>query len=595
MANQTSGVNSAGFPQIDGSIFTNSLINPHGIKTNPVNAIVMPIFNALGIVVLYLPMRDFYRKGNFAACSMIAATVMLNLYQFLDAVIWQNDDPSTWFSGVGLCDIQGYSRYMFTTALLTTIACFIKNLADVFNTDNHVVAITSAMKRKKLIVDILFCWLLPVVQVIVHYMITLGRFAVFPVYGCYDEMDNSWPYIVVYLIWGPIFTLVAAFYGILLLRGLYRYRSTISITLASSGSGMNSRYFVKVTMIAIVLLLLWIPCQFYYLKLQIPPFIHAYSWSAIHDPEVWNPIAYYPTALNTQLQYNGWSDVAVSFVFFCFFGFNNDAIDTYREWMVKLGFAKCFPSLTEPRHPPTRHGSSVSGSSLGERLDIVGKAMRFFDGSRKGSQATDTATPGSPCQSRKGSHGTFCHASTCTEHDLNTHLPRIPEVGSPHLYPSPHATKIVRRPLFATLRTHINLPFPLFPFKNSNRQPSPSPVGYGNTETLACERCGYRAATGNLDLEAQSHHPSTSSNHVVPTPHNVVLRTDIWSDTGKFFDHVSQAQENIDREKRGLKMGTRAYREREEREYAEEVGESSGNGRVVVEKMMERRESEASK
>lgn len=212
MANQTSFGDTMGFPPPNSTALGTAL-HPLAIVSNPVNAIVMPIFNGLAMLIVYLPMRDFYRKGNFAACSMIFAITMLNLYQFINAIIWQNDNQSTWFSGVGLCDIEVYSRYMFTTALLTTMACFIKNLADVFNTEEHSFAATSTMRSKKLFIDILFCWLLPVSQSIVHYFITLGRFGVFPVYGCYDEMDNSWPYIVVYLIWGPIFTLFAAFHG----------------------------------------------------------------------------------------------------------------------------------------------------------------------------------------------------------------------------------------------------------------------------------------------------------------------------------------------------------------------------------------------
>lgn len=593
--------------------FMNPLLNPLGIKANPVNAIVMPIFNAVAMIIVYLPMRDFYRKGNFAACSMIVAITMLNLYQFINAIIWQNDDQSTWFSGVGLCDVEVYSRYMFTTALLTTMACFIKNLADVFNTKKHTFVTTSGMKRKKLIIDILFCWLLPGMQVCVHYTITLGRYSIFPVYGCYDEMDNSWPYIVVYLIWGPILTLVSAFYAgklppfhsankdtdptALLLRGLFRYRATISATLASSGSGMNSKYFVKLTIIACSLLVIWIPCQAFYFRLQLPPTLHPYSFSEIHRPEIWWPIAYYPTVLNSQLQYNGWSCVAVSFMIFCYFGFNNDAIDTYRQWMVAIGLVKLFPSLKEPRHPPTRRGSSASRSSLGERLDLVGKAMKFFDGSRKGSQATDATTLQSQCQSRKGSHGTLLHTSTCTENNHNSHLTRIPEVSSPHLYPSPrtNTTKIVPRPLFSTFRTHIHLPFPLFPSKSQKRHSTTSSASrqYGNVETHACERCGYRATTGNIDLEAQRNHPSASTNEAILTPQNVHLRTDIWSETGRSFDELD-GQKGL-----GLKMGTRAYREREEKEFEEsekngDRNTGSGIG-VVVENAMARSESDVGK
>jgi pheromone a factor receptor len=178
---------------------------------NPVNAIIMPIFIVIAMIVMYLPARDFYAKGNFPACSMIASVTILNLYQFLNAIIWNTDDTTHWFSGVGLCDVEVNSRYMLSTALMTSIFCFIKNLAGVFNTDG--LYLTSSMKRRRLIVDILICWLLPFLQVIFHYPVSVGRFSIFPIFGCYDELDGSWPYVVGYVMWFPIFTVLILVYS----------------------------------------------------------------------------------------------------------------------------------------------------------------------------------------------------------------------------------------------------------------------------------------------------------------------------------------------------------------------------------------------
>ena len=84
---------------------------------------------------------------------------------------------------------------------------------------------------------------------------------------------------------------------------------------------------------------------------------------------------------------------------FLFFGFNDEAIDTYRGWLVKLGFAKIWPSLREPRLPPglrERSGSSSSGSTFSSHFDLVGKAMKHFDTeSRKDSGGTTLINQGS--------------------------------------------------------------------------------------------------------------------------------------------------------------------------------------------------------
>jgi pheromone a factor receptor len=183
------------------------------LVANPINVIILPVFSGFAIITMYLPMRDFYRKGNFAACSMIVANTVLNTYQLINVIIWHNDNHASWFSGIGLCDVQNNSRYMLTTALLTSVACFTKNLANVFNTDSHSFVLTRRMKYRQLISDILFIWLLPFMQVALHYIITLGRFSVYPVFGCYDEQDPSWPYVVLDLMWGPIFALLCAYYA----------------------------------------------------------------------------------------------------------------------------------------------------------------------------------------------------------------------------------------------------------------------------------------------------------------------------------------------------------------------------------------------
>jgi pheromone a factor receptor len=189
---------------------TGVFVDPDYI-VNRANAIVMPIFIAIAMIVVYLPARDFYAKRNFAACSMIASVTLLNLYQFLNALIWNSSDTTHWYTGVGLCDIEVNSRYMLSTALMTSIFCFVKNLAGVFRTDG--LYLTSGMKQKRLIIDILICWLLPFLQVAFRYFVSLGRFSVFPIFGCYDELDGSWPYIVGYVMWFPIFTFLTLVYS----------------------------------------------------------------------------------------------------------------------------------------------------------------------------------------------------------------------------------------------------------------------------------------------------------------------------------------------------------------------------------------------
>jgi hypothetical protein len=87
MENSTLSRNSPGL--INFNLTSNStsvFVDPNDM-VNGANAIIMPIFIAITMVVIYPPARDFYGKRNFVACSMIASVTFLNLYQFLNAVI----------------------------------------------------------------------------------------------------------------------------------------------------------------------------------------------------------------------------------------------------------------------------------------------------------------------------------------------------------------------------------------------------------------------------------------------------------------------------------------------------------------------------
>jgi pheromone a factor receptor len=180
---------------------------------NSVNAIVLPIFAGFAIIGLYMPMYDFFRKRNFAMCSMIIAVTVLNFYAMVNSLIWRNDDFDTWFGGEGLCDIEVNSRYMMTTVLLTSMTCFTKNLADVFDSKNTAFMQTTAMKRRKVAIDIVFCWGMAVLQIALHYVVATGRYAIQPIWGCDDDLDHSWPFLVFYWLPFPIFNFFSGYYA----------------------------------------------------------------------------------------------------------------------------------------------------------------------------------------------------------------------------------------------------------------------------------------------------------------------------------------------------------------------------------------------
>jgi pheromone a factor receptor len=173
----------------------------------------------------------------------------------------------------------------------------------------------------------------------------------------------------------------------MILIRLRKHRKNISGALTTTGSGMGPKKFIKMIMIAFSLLIIYLPVQAVFFVKMVPSGIIPYSWSGIHDPASWNPVLFFHTSDLPGYQYYGWASIAWNTTIFLFFGFNDEALDIYRGWMVKCGLGKIWPSLNEPRQ--ARRPGSPSRTSLSSHLDLVGKAMHYFDSNtRKESDAT---------------------------------------------------------------------------------------------------------------------------------------------------------------------------------------------------------------
>jgi hypothetical protein len=134
-------------------------------------------------------------------------------------------------------------------------------------------------------------------------------------------------------------------FTVLLLIRLRKHRKNISNTLSSTGSGMGTRKYIKLVFIALGLFFIYLPVQIVFFFRSLPTTLVSYSWSRVHNPTTWSPIGFLHTSDLPAFQYNG----------------------------------------------PRVRTSSIPGSrgSWSSHLDIVGKAMKWFDSdARKNSEAT---------------------------------------------------------------------------------------------------------------------------------------------------------------------------------------------------------------
>jgi pheromone a factor receptor len=152
---------------------------------------------------------------------------------------------------------------------------------------------------------------------------------------------------------------------------------------------------------SLTLLIIYFPILIYYFYLNIAYPLHAYSFSFIHDPLYWPVIVFWQTADGPKgMQYDAWCWVAMGFLVCCFWGWNEEAGELWRGWLVKLGLGRYWPSLRlTARERRERESSRSRGntSSWVDSFDLVGRTLSYFESrevAKKASFATSTTLDG---------------------------------------------------------------------------------------------------------------------------------------------------------------------------------------------------------
>jgi pheromone a factor receptor len=382
------------------------------------NSITLPLFSILISLLLITPFRLLLRVHNIPTTSLIGVIWLSLLFITINSLIWPTEDLSNRFSGHILCDIEVLLRQALYTTMASTTCCITKFLASALDTDNACLYESRAMKRRRVLKDCLFCFAVPVCQVGLHYLVQLNRYTVLTVYGCVDSMDPSWVSVVVFHVWPPIFALLNFYYAgmsfpfcsislfisnyttttskpansrplVLVIRRLHQHRTNLSSTLSRSSSttSLSPRRFLKLFLMSLTLLIIYFPILIYYFYLNVSYPFHAYSFSYIHDPLYWPIIVFWQTAdAPSGMQYDAWCWVAMGFLVCCFWGWNEEAKELWRGWLVKLGLGRCWPRLRlSARERRECAGSASGGRSRGtlgswvDSLDLLGRTLSYFE------------------------------------------------------------------------------------------------------------------------------------------------------------------------------------------------------------------------
>ncbi|KAK6437861.1 a-factor receptor [Oleoguttula sp. CCFEE 5521] len=362
-------------------------------------AVLLSVFALLISLLIIPPMLWHARNRNIGATSLIAWILILNIQIVINALIWRNDDTSSWFSGAGLCDIEVKVQVASGVGFPSSAACVLRALAGVMDTERTSMGKTRAQKKRGYAIDLLWCVGFPALQMLFHYIVQPSRYYIWGISGCVPSVSNSWVTDLLIIAPPVAWVLICAVYAVLILIRLHRYRRNFSTFLANSNT--NTSRFLRLFVLCIFWLLVSLPLHAFILYTQTYIPHEPYSWATLHSAENWSKVEM--TLSDDTARYIVYIWLGSGVAVFMFFGWGRDAAKMYRQGLVALGLGYFFPGMRDPRVGSRRqHSMANTLSSVTSKAKLVFQRRNGAGGTHK-SWVSSSSSRGSKFDSTSSS------------------------------------------------------------------------------------------------------------------------------------------------------------------------------------------------
>ncbi|KAI4174800.1 MAG: hypothetical protein LQ346_008183 [Caloplaca aetnensis] len=139
-------------------------------------SIAYPTLAFIALVFDIPPLVWHAKNRNVAACNLISWTILTNLMNFVNALIWPTDNIAGWFPGYVLCDIEAKLILAATMGIAGSLACIMRALAKVLDTEHTVIIPTRKQRYQNLIITSILCFGGPIYIILIHYVVQPSRF-----------------------------------------------------------------------------------------------------------------------------------------------------------------------------------------------------------------------------------------------------------------------------------------------------------------------------------------------------------------------------------------------------------------------------------
>lgn len=113
-----------------------------------------------------------------------------------------------------------------------------------------------------------------------------------------------------------------------------KYRRDFASILSASNSNLTESRFLRVFLLAFLLVLIFLPLQIYEFYLNVSHPLSPYSFDLIHNSSSWMDIIMVPQ--HGVVPLDRWITIILGILLFVFFGLGSDATKMYRKWWLRL-------------------------------------------------------------------------------------------------------------------------------------------------------------------------------------------------------------------------------------------------------------------
>ncbi|KAH6624967.1 pheromone A receptor-domain-containing protein [Chaetomium sp. MPI-SDFR-AT-0129] len=353
---------------------TDRLGPPAPYTTPPlqINLFFRVFLGLLSLFITWVPARLLWRNGEFAGTVLCTTLLVLNLITVINALLWRDNDVSIWWSGEGWCDVMNYTYFPLHTAFNICMFEIMRGLAGKVAL-RRAVQPTRGERQRQRVVSAVVIFGVPIVQAVMTYFVTFGRYNVGTLVGCAAVYYPGWMYLVVYILPTPVFAVLAAYYAALT---FYRYRKIEAVTrdIAQSHDGLaaarQDRVRKKLYFMTLVCIVVVLPLVMVILFVNIAvgsPWTLPYDFDLLHfGPDPYNDAFISFTTTDriafTTLNLGYVAELSGIVVFFPF-GTTPEALNMYRAMLVGVGLGTVFPRLKDEYVPrPSKKSGGVAGT-----------------------------------------------------------------------------------------------------------------------------------------------------------------------------------------------------------------------------------------